>query len=140
MIKLINNVSEIVNKDPEVSDYLRVVFIPNYGVSTAELIIPAADITQHISTAGTEASGTRWCSRERMRDSNMKSALNGGLLVGTYDGATIEIINAIGEENVFVFGHREEEIEQMRTQLKSMGVGKETKLDVERTTATTGFE
>lgn len=140
MIKLINNVSEIVNKDPEVSDYLRVVFIPNYGVSTAELIIPAADITQHISTAGTEASGTRWCSRERMRDSNMKSALNGGLLVGTYDGATIEIINAIGEENVFVFGHREEEIEKMRTQLKSMGVGKETKLDVERTTVTTCLE
>ena len=128
------------NKDPEVSDYLRVVFIPNYGVSTAELIIPAADITQHISTAGTEASGTRWCSRERMRDSNMKSALNGGLLVGTYDGATIEIINAIGEENVFVFGHREEEIEKMRTQLKSMGVGKETKLDVERTTVTTCLE
>lgn len=79
------------------------------------------------------------CGAEMM-DSNMKSALNGGLLVGTYDGATIEIIKAIGEENVFVFGHREEEIEAMRTQLKSMGVGMGTKWDVERAAVPSGFE
>ena len=122
MIKLINNVSEMVNHDPEVSDYLRVIFIPNYGVSIAELVIPAADITQHISTAGTEASGTRYFYIDRVMISNMKSALNGGLLVGTYDGATIEITNAIGKENVFLFGHCEEEIAAMRQHLTSMGV------------------
>ena len=119
VIKLINNVSAVVNADKEVEEYLKVVFLPDYSVSIAELVIPAADITQHISTAGTEASGTRCLRASRMSVSNMKSALNGGLLVGTYDGATIEILQAIGAENAFVFGHSDAEIAAMRRTLKN---------------------
>jgi starch phosphorylase len=104
VIKLINNVAAIVNKDKDVKDYLNVIFIYDYNVSLAEIIIPASDISQHISTAGTEASGT----------SNMKFVLNGGLIVGTVDGANIEIGEEIGQENIFFFGALAHEVEDIR--------------------------
>lgn len=104
IVKLVNDVGAVVNNDPDIGDLLKVVFIPNYNVSVAEIIIPGSELSQHISTAGMEASGT----------SNMKFALNGCLIIGTLDGANVEIREEIGEDNFFLFGAQAHDVPKLR--------------------------
>jgi starch phosphorylase len=110
IIKLINSVAEVVNNDPAVNGRLKVAFIPNYRVSSMEIIAPATDLSEQISTAGKEASGT----------GNMKFMMNGAITIGTYDGANIEILEAVGEDSFFLFGLRAEEVEVLRPQYQPL--------------------
>lgn len=109
IIKLVNEVSYVINNDETTKSLLKVIFLPNYNVSNAEIIIPASELSQHISTAGTEASGT----------SNMKFVMNGGLIIGTMDGANVEIYEEVGPENIFIFGARVEAIEGLKHKMST---------------------
>eukprot|EP01114_Cavostelium_apophysatum_P016278 TRINITY_DN458_c0_g1_i2.p1 TRINITY_DN458_c0_g1~~TRINITY_DN458_c0_g1_i2.p1 ORF type:complete len:528 (+),score=189.67 TRINITY_DN458_c0_g1_i2:1191-2774(+) len=128
-IKLINSIAERINSDKTINGLIKVVFIPNYNVSLAELIVPASDISEHISTAGMEASGT----------SNMKFVLNGGAIIGTLDGANIEIRDAVGHENMFIFGLTEDKVQKMRDANRNEEVIKDPRLNDVVNTIRSGF-
>lgn len=109
---MITAVSYKINSDTQIGDLLKVVFLPNYNVSSAQIIIPAAEMSQHISTAGMEASGT----------SNMKFVMNGSIIIGTMDGANVEIAEKIGEKNMFIFGELVDGVNKWREKLSAGNV------------------